>query len=169
MSRLTLPLCIQRKYGSFPLEISNRLLVIRLAGGGEWDGLFRLDGTYLYALMLRPARSFGSTTTGGPHVAPTISPTARSTCRENFGTMYAFDGQTGSVIWQTSVGSSVQSSPAVFNGVLYFGAYDNNVMPSMPRPERSYGRMRPETMLSPPRQWSMVWSMLDQTTITSTP
>jgi outer membrane protein assembly factor BamB len=40
---------------------------------------------------------------------------------------YALDTQTGAFIWSFQAGSSIYSSPAVTNGVAYFGSYDHNL------------------------------------------
>ncbi len=40
--------------------------------------------------------------------------------------LYAFDATTGAILWQTTVSNS-QSTPAVANGVIYIGSFDDNV------------------------------------------
>ena len=43
------------------------------------------------------------------------------------GYLYAIDAVTGKEKWQFETGGSVQSSPAVSNGVVYVGDYDGNL------------------------------------------
>lgn len=43
--------------------------------------------------------------------------------REN--AFHAFDAQTGSVLWEFPTGGSIGSSPALANGIVYFGCNDN--------------------------------------------
>jgi polyvinyl alcohol dehydrogenase (cytochrome) len=38
------------------------------------------------------------------------------------GTMFAFDGATGDVLWSFKSGATVYGSPAVVGGVVYWGA-----------------------------------------------
>jgi outer membrane protein assembly factor BamB len=42
-------------------------------------------------------------------------------------TIYALDRRTGECLWQREVGAEVYSSPALFDGTLYFGSRDNNL------------------------------------------
>ena len=41
--------------------------------------------------------------------------------------MYALNAQTGDFLWSYQTGGNVYSSPAVVDGVAYFGSYDGNV------------------------------------------
>lgn len=43
------------------------------------------------------------------------------------GNVYALDATTGAKIWNYSIGDCVDSSPAVVNGVLYVGSWDNHL------------------------------------------
>ena len=40
---------------------------------------------------------------------------------------YALNAQTGAFLWSYQTGGNIYSSPAVVNGVAYFGSYDGNV------------------------------------------
>jgi len=40
---------------------------------------------------------------------------------------YALNAQTGGFLWSYQTGGNIYSSPAVVNGVAYFGSYDGNV------------------------------------------
>ena len=41
--------------------------------------------------------------------------------------VYALNAKTGAKLWSFTTGSSVTSSPAVANGVVYVGSYDGKV------------------------------------------
>jgi outer membrane protein assembly factor BamB len=41
--------------------------------------------------------------------------------------VYALKASTGALVWSYTTGAGVDSSPAVANGVVYVGSWDNNV------------------------------------------
>jgi outer membrane protein assembly factor BamB len=43
------------------------------------------------------------------------------------GNLYALHAQTGTKVWNFTTNGSIQSSPAVANGVVYFGSDDGNL------------------------------------------
>ncbi len=45
----------------------------------------------------------------------------------NGGSVYALDAQTGEVVWSYATGGAVISSPAVANGVVYVGSFNDNI------------------------------------------
>ncbi len=40
---------------------------------------------------------------------------------------YALNAQTGDLVWSYQTGGNIYSSPAVVNGIAYFGSYDGNL------------------------------------------
>ena len=41
--------------------------------------------------------------------------------------LYALNASTGALLWKYATGQYVYSSPAVANGVVYVGSFDNNL------------------------------------------
>ena len=55
------------------------------------------------------------------------------------GTVTALDRKNGKVVWRTSTGSGVESSPVVVEGLAYFGAHDGRLLFAV---RASSGRIR---------------------------
>src|SRR5260370_33893704 len=41
--------------------------------------------------------------------------------------VYALNATTGAILWSYTTGNAIESSPAVVNGVVYIGSFDNKL------------------------------------------
>ena len=86
------------------------------------------DDNNVYALNATTGALLWSYTTGG---GPSLFLARRGEwgglCRREDDNVYALNASTGAPLWSYATGNSVQSSPAVANGVVYVGSNDDNV------------------------------------------
>ncbi len=78
--------------------------------------------------MLQLVHQNGPTlTNAGIEMAPAVASNAVYVTTALGNATYALNAQTGALIWSFQTGGNTYSSPAVVNGVAYFGSYDGNV------------------------------------------
>lgn len=88
--------------------------------GGSWAALDAAAGTILWQV---PDPGFSTVTPGQPAMAMGSVTVANGVVYAGSmsGYMYAFDAATGNTLWSFLAPGSVNSAPAIVNGVLYWG------------------------------------------------
>jgi outer membrane protein assembly factor BamB len=98
--------------------VANKIVYIGIGGDyGELTALDALTGTTLWTFSDPQALYFGGATVVNGVVY----------AGGGDGNLYAFNAQTGAVIWKTGVDSYEQPCQAVYNGVVYVGSYGGTV------------------------------------------
>jgi polyvinyl alcohol dehydrogenase (cytochrome) len=100
----------------------------RTVKGGFWCALDPATGQVLWQVAgNKPPASSGPTT---PPDAIALAPGPLSVANgvvfagtlDAEGTMYALDGRTGNILWSFASGGSINSGPAIVDGVVYWGS-----------------------------------------------
>jgi polyvinyl alcohol dehydrogenase (cytochrome) len=89
---------------------------------GAWAALDPATGDFLWQIAdpALPAGPVGGASVNGPLVV--VNGVLFAGSMDTAGTMFAFDAATGEMLWSYPSGATVYGSPAVVDGVVYWGA-----------------------------------------------
>jgi polyvinyl alcohol dehydrogenase (cytochrome) len=100
----------------------------RTVKGGFWSGLDASTGEILWQVAGEQPPAIPTDTTPPDAIALNTGPVTTANgvvfagALDAVGTMYALDGATGTILWRFASGGSVNSSPAIVDGVVYWGS-----------------------------------------------
>ena len=100
----------------------------RTVRGGFWSALDAATGEVLWQVAGNNPPAEPGPTTPADAIAINTGPVSAANgvvfagALDAVGTMYAFDGATGNILWTFESGGSVNSSPAIVDGVVYWGS-----------------------------------------------
>jgi polyvinyl alcohol dehydrogenase (cytochrome) len=100
----------------------------RTIKGGFWSALDAATGQILWQIAGNQPPAIVDESTPPDAIAMNTGPVsfangvAFAGALDAGGTMYAFDGATGNILWTFQSGGSVNSSPAIVDGVVYWGS-----------------------------------------------
>jgi len=96
--------------------------------GGFWSALDANTGEILWQVAGDKAPAIGNDTTPAGAIALNTGPVSTANhlvfvgALDAKGTMYALDGASGKILWSFESGGSVNSGPAIVDGVVYWGS-----------------------------------------------
>jgi len=100
----------------------------RTVKGGYWSALDAATGKILWQVAGHQPPAIPDATTPPDAIAINTGPVSAANgvvfagALDAVGTMYALDGATGKILWTFQSGGSVNSSPAIVDGVVYWGS-----------------------------------------------
>jgi polyvinyl alcohol dehydrogenase (cytochrome) len=100
----------------------------RTVKGGFWSALDAATGRVLWQVAGNKPPAVIRPTTPGDAIAINTGPVSTANgvvfagALDAVGTMYALDGATGNILWTFESGGSVNSSPAIVDGVVFWGS-----------------------------------------------
>jgi polyvinyl alcohol dehydrogenase (cytochrome) len=100
----------------------------RTVKGGFWSALDASTGNVLWQVAGNQPPAILNDTTPADAIAINTGPVSTANgvvfagALDAVGTMYALDGATGNILWTFASGGSVNSGPAIVDGVVYWGS-----------------------------------------------